>query len=314
MRTFLYMDDIIFRYGFPDHPLSNRRYEIFRRLLDESELLSSDDLVILKSEVPGADLLLLFHDKSYVDRVRRMSDKGAGFLDYGDTPVFKGVYEVASACVYATVDAFKNVYMGDCKFAIQLCGGWHHSRRNSAGGFCVFNDIGVAIEYLRKLYGGDIKFYYIDIDAHHGDGVYYSYESDPYVYIFDIHESGRYLYPGTGFEYEIGVGEGRGTKRNVPLSPHSGDSDLLSYIDEAYKFGVQVKPDIIVLQGGLDGLEGDPLTHLNYSVDGYIRAVEKIIDLSLDLGVGLVFLGGGGYQPELVAEAWLRILGVMVNI
>jgi acetoin utilization protein AcuC len=313
MKTILYMDDLLFRYGFPNHPLTPKRYQIFRELFYRSKLSDRRDIVILGSKVADEDTIKLFHTEGYVRRVRELSIRGYGLLDYGDTPAYPGVYEVAASGVYATCDAVKRVYSGDIMFAVNFAGGWHHARRERAGGFCVFNDIGVSIEYLKSVKEG-VKIYYVDIDAHHGDGVYYSFEADPDVYIFDIHESGYFLYPGTGFEHEVGVGEAVNTKRNIALSPNSGDDELLRYIEEAYEFGYESQPDLIILQGGLDGLEGDPLTHLRYSVDGYLRAVRRIFELAINLGIGLVFLGGGGYQPDVVARTWLRILELLVNM
>lgn len=314
MKTLLFMDELLFKYGFPNHPLTPRRYKYFQQYLGESGLLDNPDLVIASSSIADESLIALFHTKPYIQRVKELSEVGYGLLDRGDTPAYKGVYEVAASSVYATVEAVKKVVEDEYRFALNLAGGWHHAMRHSAGGFCVFNDIGVAIEYLKRWRSPNYRILYIDIDAHHGDGVYYPFESDPHVYIFDIHEDGRYLYPGTGFAYEEGSGPAKGTKKNIPLPPYSGDEELLKHIDEACSSARDIDPNIILLQGGLDGLAGDPLTHLNYTVDGYINSVRKILETSLDLGIGLVFLGGGGYQPRVVARTWIEIIRLMLSL
>lgn len=314
MKTLLFMDDLLFKYGFPNHPLTPLRYKYFQEYLSESGLLDNPDLVIASSSIADESLIALFHTKPYIERVKELSEIGYGLLDRGDTPAYKGVYEVAASSVYATVEAVKRVVEGEYRFALNLAGGWHHAMRNSAGGFCVFNDIGVAIEYLKKWKSPEYPILYIDIDAHHGDGVYYPFESDPYVYIFDIHEDGRYLYPGTGFAHEEGSGPAKGTKKNIPLPPYAGDEELLKYIDMACSFARDIDPSIILLQGGLDGLAGDPLTHLNYTVDGYINSVRRILETCIDLGIGLVFLGGGGYQPRVVARTWIDVIKLMLSL
>jgi len=309
--VYLYIDDTLFKYGFENHPLNTKRYKIFLEYTKKESIFNLKDLVIVGEYPCDESILEYFHTREYIEYVKRKSINGIGYLDYGDTPAFKGVYEIALRTACATLDAAKKV-LKKHRYAVNLAGGWHHSRRSRAGGFCVFNDIGVSIEYLIR--SGEVdKVYYIDIDAHHGDGVYYSFEDDPRVYIYDIHESGLYLYPGTGFEWEDGRGLAKGTKRNRALEPGSGDEELNKYIDEAVKWGYELSPDIIILQGGMDGLSGDPLTHLRYSMDGYLSAVKKILELSRDLNVGLVYLGGGGYQPEVSASIWIEIIKNMIG-
>jgi len=302
--TYLYLDDSLLRYGFPDHPLTSERYKIFKSKLQSSSLLENPDLKIIKNYPCREDFLRYFHTEGYINFVKIKSQEGKGFLDYGDTPAYPGVFEVALRSVCATLDASKKAYR-EKACAVNLAGGWHHSRRDRASGFCVFNDIGVAINYL--ISEESLKrIYYIDIDAHHGDGVFYSYEEDEHVYIFDIHESGYYLYPGTGFEHEVGKGRAVGTKRNRTVPPGGGDNYLMKYIEEAYEWGLEISPDLIIMQGGMDGLSGDPLTHLQYSINGYLKAVSKVLELKSELDIGIVYLGGGGYQSEVQSSLWIK--------
>src|SRR6202044_3147635 len=154
--------------------------------------------------------LLAFHTPRYVDFVRERSATGQGFLDAGDTPAFRGVYEAAAYVVGATLNAMDAIMDGRCRRAFVPIAGLHHAARDRAAGFCVFNDCGVAIEQLKNA--GLKHIAYVDIDAHHGDGVFYAFEHDAAVIFADLHEDGRYLYPGTGAAEETGRGAAVGTK------------------------------------------------------------------------------------------------------
>src|SRR5208283_1669639 len=166
--------------------------------------------------------------------------------------------------VGSTVLAVRKVMDNELDHAFNPVGGLHHSRRYSSAGFCIFNDIGVAVELLRKEYGVR-RILYVDIDAHHGDGVYYSYESDPDLFVFDVHEDGRFLYPGTGSADEVGEGGARGTKINVPLPPGSGDGELAAQLPRMDEFAKKARPEFIIFQCGADSLAGDPIAGLSYS-------------------------------------------------
>ncbi len=302
MKVYLYINDTLFRYGFPSHPLTTSRYQYFLKYYR-----SHRDRLGCVEEVnryPCKDeYLTLFHTEEYVRYVKQMSELGYGYLDYGDTPAYKGVYEVSLHTVCATRDAVLRTLKGG--IAVNLAGGWHHSFRNRASGFCVFNDIAVAIESIRERV---LNIMYIDIDAHHGDGVYYSYEADPSIYIFDIHETPRFLYPGTGYSYENGSGPAKGTKINVEMEPGSKGIDLLRQLDKLVGFIDKASPEYFILQAGTDGLAGDPLTHLEYDVESFIEMVLTIIKIAVDRGIGITLLGGGGYQPEKFGYVWVEIV------
>ena len=197
---------------------------------------------------------------------------------------------------------------GELDHAFNPVGGLHHATREASAGFCVFNDIGIAVELLRKTYGVR-RILYVDIDVHHGDGVYYSYESDPSLFIFDIHEDGRYLYPGTGSSDETGKGGARGTKINVPLAPGSGDGEAEAQLGRMEEFARVAKPEFIIFQCGADGLRGDPIAGLNYSRDAHSKVGGLLHALSHELCSGrLVALGGGGYVPQNCAKAWTAVV------
>ncbi len=186
---------------------------------------------------------------------------------------------------------------GQCRRAFVPIAGLHHAGRDHAAGFCVFNDCGVAIELLRKTSGLE-RIAYVDIDAHHGDGVFYAFEDDPGVIFADMHEDGRYLYPGTGSRTETGKGAAEGTKLNDPMAPGSDDSAF----DEAWPRVIahveKFEPEFIILQCGADSLEGDPITHLRYTSGSHGKAARELAQLADRLGHGRVLgLGGWRVQP-----------------
>jgi len=196
----------------------------------------------------------------------------------------------------------------DVAHAFNPVGGLHHATRVSSAGFCVFNDVGVSIEYLRSRRGFE-RILYVDIDVHHGDGVYYSYVTDPGVYIFDVHEDGRFLYPGTGAADEKGEGPAVGTKINLPLPPGSGDDEIISLLPRLNEFARSARPDFIIFQCGADGLSGDPIAGLSYSPETHRRIASSLHKLSHELCEGrIVALGGGGYEPDNCASAWSKVV------
>src|SRR5579885_1083584 len=222
------------KYHFPKpHPLNEDRYKIFLERIDE--LVNSGLVVRIDSRKAKEDELELFHEKTYIELVKKLSEIGTGYLDYGDTPAFPGIYDASASSAGSTLEAIDEICSGKVQHAFNPTGGLHHAYSYRASGFCVFNDICIGIEYLRKKYNIK-KVLYVDIDAHHGDGVYYSYEEDADVYIVDFHEDGRFLFPGTGFENEKGKNEGYGKKLNIPLAPYAGDDEFLQALKKAIPF------------------------------------------------------------------------------
>jgi len=301
-------------YGFPDpHPLSVQRVQEFYRKLDELRI--DKDLDYFQSSDDDKGKLALFHEKKYVDFVRRKSERGEGYLDDGDTPAYKGVYIASRRVVNDTIMCATMILDGLADHGFNPSGGLHHAFPNRAAGFCVFNDIGVVINFIRSRYKLK-KILYIDIDAHHGDGVFYSFESDPGVAILDIHEDGKFLFPGTGSPEERGKGIASGTKLNICLPPGSADSSLLNALSSSERFILDSRPDFVIVQCGADGLSGDPITHLRYSLEDYDNAIRWIHQISHRISSGrLLLLGGGGYDVDNVSSAWIRALKtILVDI
>jgi acetoin utilization protein AcuC len=252
--------------------------------------------------------LLSFHTPEYIDLVKERSITGQGFLDGGDTPAFRGVYDAAAVVVGATLNAADAIMSGQCRRAFVPIAGLHHAGRDHAAGFCVFNDCGVAIELLRKNSGLE-RIAYVDIDAHHGDGVFYAFEADPGVIFADMHEDGRYLYPGTGDGRETGKGAAVGTKLNLPMAPGSDDAAFDATWPRVLAHLEKFEPQFIILQCGADSLEGDPITHLRYSAEAHGKAARELAQLADRLGHGRVLgLGGGGYNRLNLAHAWTAVV------
>ena len=216
----VYKGKEIAAYGFGDpHPFGTDRHDVFHAELDQAGLNGAVEFGHARPAL--VDELALFHTAEYIDKVSRMSGEGRGYLDHGDTPAVKGIYEAASNVVGAVLCAVDELMHDHFRRAFVPIAGLHHAARDGAAGFCVFNDCGIAVEYLRKTYGLQ-RIAYVDIDAHHGDGVFYGFEDDPDLIFADIHEDGRYLYPGTGHAHETGAGQGPRHEAQHPAAPGCG--------------------------------------------------------------------------------------------
>jgi len=294
-------------YGFPNgHPFGPDRYAAFMTELERSRVAAT-----LERKAPRLatrEELLWFHTPAYVERVAELSERGSGLLDAGDTPAFPGVYEAAARVVGGTLEALAAIVTGPTRRAFIPIGGLHHATRTSAAGFCVFNDCGVAIEAARRVHGIQ-RVAYVDIDAHHGDGVFYSFEQDPDVLFADLHEDGRFLYPGTGSRSETGRGPAVGTKLNIPLPPGADDTAFHAAWEEVEAYLEAGKPELILLQCGADSLAGDPITHLQLSAEAHAYAAQRLGVLADRYANGRVLgMGGGGYNRANLARAWTRVV------
>ena len=305
--------DAIAGYGFGDgHPFGQDRHDVFLRSLRERDL--ENRVWIDDPDRPASRAELeLFHTVRHVRFIERMSIEGIGFLDEGDTPAFPGVYHTAANVVGATLQAGELLVSGDARRVFVPIAGLHHAARDKTSGFCVFNDIGVLVENLRKHHGIQ-RIAYVDIDAHHGDGVYYGFASDPDLVFVDIHEDGRFLFPGTGHREETGIGPGEGTKLNIPMHPGAGDEEFFEAWEEVEAFLEAAKPEFYILVAGADSLAGDPLTHLQYSENAHGHATRAICRLADSHAQGRVLgLGAGGYNRRNVGAAWSRVVAEFVD-
>jgi len=307
----VYAGEALARYSFgQDHPFGPLRYgafcqEFLRRGLDRKTEVcapaSAEQQVIER-----------FHSHDYVEMVKAYSVSGRGYLDHGDTPAFPGIYEAAAVVVGTTLAALDSVMNGHCRRAFVPIAGLHHARRDEAAGFCVFNDCGIAIETLLQQYSLQ-RIAYVDIDAHHGDGVLYGFNDNPAVFIVDVHEDGHTLYPGTGFANETGSGVAAGTKLNIPMPKGANDALLAQKWQQAEAFLRDARPEIIMLQCGADSLAGDPITHMAYSDRAHAAVTRSLCAIADEFCDGrLLALGGGGYNLGNIARAWCAVVEAMV--
>lgn len=307
----MYGDELATYHFGEQHPFGPKRYWAFKeefesRFVNNGELI--DKIFLSKPQQANETQLTLFHTREYVNKVKQLSKIGEGFLDCGDTPAIKGIYESACFVVGTTLKAIELIMQGNCQIAFSPIAGLHHATRNSAAGFCVFNDCGIAIEYLRKKYKLQ-RIAYIDIDAHHGDGVFYEFESDPDLCFVDFHQDGATLYPGTGFINETGKGKAIGTKLNIPLPPNSTDIMAKALWKNAESFIDKFKPEFILLQCGADSLTGDPITQLNLTSDFHVYVTSQLILLANKYCKGrFLAMGGGGYNSGNIKTAWNDVI------
>ena len=306
-NTCLVVGEKIARYGFGDgHPFGPDRHDAFLRELKAGAVESR--LVVIEPRSASRAELESFHQADYLDLVAERSKTGHGFLDAGDTPAFRGVYEAAANVVGASLVATEAIMSGRVRRGFVPIAGLHHAGRGHAAGFCVFNDCGVVVEQLRTRWGLN-RVAYVDIDAHHGDGVFYAFEDDLLLVFADMHEDGRYLYPGTGHAEETGRGAARGTKLNIPLPPGAGDAEFFAEWERIEALLEKFAPQFILLQCGADSLEGDPITHLRLSENAHAHAASRLAALADRMCQGRVLgMGGGGYNRRNLARAWTRVV------
>ena len=311
-EVLLYIGEPLARYRFPPgHPFSIDRQRAF---WDEAQRQNLDQRVqVLAPRIATRDELLRFHTGRYVESVADRSITGGGYLDYGDTPAFPGMFEAACSVAGTALDALERVMAGATLRTFQPVGGLHHARADAAAGFCVFNDLAIVIRSLRDTHGVR-RIAYVDIDVHHGDGVFYPFERDPELIFADIHEDGRYLYPGTGHADETGAGAAAGTKLNLPLLPGAGDREFFDAWEQVLDHLRRHRPEFILLQCGADSLRGDPLAHLRLTPAAHAHAARTLCRFAEEsCGGRLMVFGGGGYDLRNLAAGWCAVLREMVE-
>lgn len=307
--------DAFQQYDFgPTHPLKPTRLKLTFELMKSTNLLSASNVKVSEPRPAGREELSLFHDEAYLQFVEEASRAGIGFLDMGDTPAFKGCYEASALAAGASLSAVDLVMSGATTHAMNISGGLHHAHRGRASGFCIFNDPAMSIAYLKKKYGIE-RILYLDIDAHHGDGVMYGYYSDAGILDVDFHEDGHHLFPGTGYTDEIGEGAASGLKINIPLLPFTGNDQYLALFQQIVPTAVRkYKPQVLLLQCGADAHANDLLAHLQLTARTYVEVTRVVHDLAHEIAEGrLVVFGGGGYNPANVARTWTLVAATLVD-
>jgi acetoin utilization protein AcuC len=314
MKAAFVYTDRYFDYDYGEHhPLRIERLRLTFELCRAYGLFELPEATLIET-IPATEFeVLRFHTSEYV-RVLREASQGTfrGLYPHGlgpgDNPIFEGLWEWSLLHTGATMQCAKMVADKTVQVAFNIAGGLHHARPDRASGFCYMNDPALAILYLLDL---GFRVMYLDIDAHHGDGVQWAFYEDPRVLTVSFHQDGRTLFPGTGSVTEIGRGEGLGYAVNVPMLPGTGDdvfwegfSVLVPELMECFK------PDVIVSQLGVDSFVQDPLASLQLTTDSFC----KVISFLTDRALAWVALGGGGYDVWNVARAWTLAWAIMNGV
>jgi acetoin utilization protein AcuC len=303
-------DEAYLGYDFGEHPLNPIRLELTIRLARELGVL--DALELLAPRPADEAQLLSIHRADYLEAVRRASSDPT-FSGYGlgtdDDPVFPGMFDASALVAGGSAIAARQVWDGASEHAVNIAGGLHHAMEGFASGFCVFNDVVLAIRTL--LAAGAERVAYVDIDVHHGDGVQAAFYDDPRVLTISLHQDPRTLFPGTGLPTELGTGAAEGTAVNVALPPGTGDSGWLRAFGAVVPGAVRAfRPEVLVTQCGCDTHHEDPLANLELSVDGQRTAIAALHSLAHEAAHGKwVALGGGGYGViRCVPRTWTHLL------
>ena len=318
MKAAIVYDEDFLRYDFGGgHALREVRVELARDLMHAYGLLEGGDE--LRPKPAGEAAIRRVHTDEYLSAVRKLSADPNGVsyehgLGTADNPVFGGMYEAAALQAGATLLACEEVASGRRARAFNLGGGFHHAMPDKASGFCLLNDLAIGIRSLLDDHGVS-RILYVDVDAHHGDGVQWIFYEDPRVLTISLHEDGHYLFPGSGFVDEIGKGKGEGYAVNVPLPPYTRDvSYLFAFQEVVPPLARAFRPEVIVSQLGADAHYLDPLTHLMLTTETY-EAVGRILDeLSKELcGGRWIAAGGGGYDVTAVPRVWTLLFAQMAG-
>ncbi len=309
--AFLYSEKFgSFFYG-ANHPMKPVRLKLTHELIEKLGLFDLPNAALAEARQARESDLRLFHSQEYLKILKEANtgiipvDGPAHGLGFGDNPVFNGVYEWSRYCTGASIMAADLVMTGQAAVAFNIAGGLHHAMPNRASGFCYINDPAIAIKHLVN-HGRRVA--YVDIDAHHGDGVEYAFYDSDRVLTISLHESGQWLFPGTGFVTDMGMKEGRGYSVNLPFPPGAGDEAFVAAFRKVVpEFIMAFKPDILVTQLGVDTFETDPMANLSLTTNGF---EEMVKDFSA-MGLPWVALGGGGYDIGNCARAWTLAWAIM---
>ncbi|MDZ5622685.1 acetoin utilization protein AcuC [Nocardioides bizhenqiangii] len=317
-RASVVFDPSLTEYDFgPDHPMTPLRVDLTMRLAAEAGVL--DGLEQVPAPMASDDLIATVHDPGLIEAVQRMSARpGPGEelrgLGTDDNPVFRGMHHASAHIVGASHEAFRRVWTGESIHSANITGGLHHAMPDRSSGFCIYNDVAVGIRWL--LDNGAQRVAYVDVDVHHGDGVEAIFYDDPRVLTISLHESGQFLFPGTGFPADTGGRDAEGSAVNLALPPGTSDAGWLRAFHAVVPPLLrEFAPDVLVTQHGCDSHADDPLAHLMLSVDGQRAAYLALHDLAHEVAGGRwVATGGGGYAVfGVVPRAWTHLLAAVAG-
>jgi acetoin utilization protein AcuC len=318
----VYGDELMKHHLSDQHPLQPIRVKLTMELIRSTGLIEHCHLLPPRRATDTE--LELVHSAEYIDLVRRLSDpaqrsavsrqriEAAGFGS-ADNPISSELHEGASLVAGASVVAAEAIESGAALHVFSPAGGLHHAHRSRASGFCTYDDPAIACRWLSDR---GHRVAYIDVDVHHGDGVEGIFYDDPNVLTISLHESGRYLFPGTGFPQDSGVGPGRGFAANLPFLPYTWDEPWLEAFDRVVPPLLRrFKPTVLVTQDGCDSHYLDPLAHLAATTRIWPHVGRVFHELAHELCEGRwLALGGGGYAVhEVVPRAWTLFFAEMVE-
>ncbi len=311
-------DDELRHYDFgPGHPLSPIRTVLAYKLIESLEILEQPHCRIIGDVSLATDEdLLRVHDSAYIESVK-LASAGTGYRDLSrglgtdDVPVFEGMHTAAARVCGATLAAARAVHGGSAQHSVNISGGLHHAMTGSASGFCVYNDVAVAIAWL--LEQGVERVGYVDVDVHHGDGVQEIFYNDPRVMTVSVHESGKTLFPGTGRPTDIGGPNALGTSVNIAVPAGTADDGWLRVFDAVVPKVLRAfRPQVLVTQQGCDSHRDDPLAHLRLTIEGQRASYLRLHELAHELCDGRwIATGGGGYDwVDVVPLAWSHLTAI----
>ena len=319
-RTRVVWDEQFTHYDFgTHHPMDPVRLDLTARLARSLGLFDLPGVQVAGAGIADDALLATVHDPAYVAAVRAASADpaaadGARGLGTDDDPAFTGMHEASARIVQGSVDAAEQVWSGAMDHAVNFCGGMHHAMRDRASGFCIYNDTAAAAQ--RLLDAGARKVAYVDVDVHHGDGTQSLFWDDPRVMTISVHQSGRTLFPGTGYADDLGGEAATGESVNVALPAGTGDAGWLRAVHSVVHPLVRsYRPDVLVTQHGCDTHYLDPLAHLAVSVDAQRVVAESLHDLAHEVCDGRwLATGGGGYEViDVVPRAWSHLTAIAAH-
>lgn len=295
------------------HPFRGDRFVNAMRFFESQGLFSLSKIMLVEPQPTLKEDLVRVHDESYVDLIFRLAKEGKSY-DI-ETPVSQEILEAALLIVGGAIECGKAVFDGKVRQAISVGGGYHHAGRNYGGGFCLFNDIAVLVEYLRMKYCVK-RFLVLDYDVHFGNGTSDIYYRDPSVLYISLHQDPRTIYPGTGFVWQIGESEGEGYNVNVPLPPGTSDNTYLYALKEIFvPLAEEFKPEIIIANGGSDPHFADMLGDLSLTVKGFFEIARLIRETAEKVCHGkLVLMPGSGYNPKVLPLCWYSLVAGIIGL
>ena len=314
--AFVYSDALSGHVLRDDHPLRSTRLRYTYELLKSYGAFEEQGALLLEPRHATVDEIATLHSREYIEAVKGFGsgDMSAGparfnlSLGAGDNPIYGGMYEAATLSTGASMVAAEVLEGKQASVAFSISGGLHHAAATHASGFCVFNDPVIAINYLLSK---GLRAVYVDIDVHHGDGVQAAFYDSERVLTISVHESGSFLFPGTGSVDETGSGTGTGYSVNLPLYPYTeNDTYLWAFREVVPPLVEAFKPDVLVTQLGIDSYYSDPLAHVLLTSQGYVDAVREFARMELPW----LATGGGGYDLGAVARCWTMAYGVMLGV